>query len=91
MTTLTEIQSLLSYISVEAYLAGIGDGKPLKYTPGNKKENVYPQIAGPDGEKYDFVPYLDLGDTNITVLRKLEAATAVFYAFRKFKLRLHCQ
>ena len=83
MTTVNDIQYTLSHISVEAYMAELDDAKPLTFIPGNKTMGVYPKIVKADGSTPDYIPQLNLGDSNNMVLTKLNAATAVFYAIRK--------
>ena len=83
MTTVNDIQYTLSYISIEAYMTGLDDAKPLTFIPGNKVLGMPPKITRVDGSTPAYIPQLNLGDSNKMVLTKLDAATAVFFAIRQ--------
>jgi hypothetical protein len=83
MTTNKQVEYTLSYICVEAYMAGLDDGMPLHFTPGNKTQGTSPKITKMDGTVPDYIPTLNLKDSNSTVMAKLDAACTVFYALRK--------
>jgi len=83
MTTAKEIDYVLTHITVEAYMAGLDDGMPIHFTPGNKVQGNSPRIAKNDGTVPDYVPTLNLKDSNATVMAKLEATVDVFFAIRK--------
>lgn len=83
MTTNKQIEYTLTHLCVEAYMAGLDDGKPFHFTPGNKTQGNSPQIKKADGTVPDYIPTLNLKDSNTTVMAKLDAACNVFYALRK--------
>ena len=84
MTTIKNIEYTLSYITVEAYMAGLdADTMPLHFVPGDKKNGNSPKIRKADGTMPVYLPQLVLGDSNVMVMKKLDASLAVFYALRQ--------
>lgn len=81
--TKTQIEYTLSYLTVEAYIAGLSDGKPIHFQPGSKVNGNSPKFYMNDDSMIPtFLPALELGDSNKTVMTKLDATSAVFYALR---------
>lgn len=82
MTTAKEINYVLSNISVEAYMAGLSEGQPIHFTPGNKTQGNAPRIEFSDGTVPEFMPELSHKDSNALVMKKLEVVVRMFYVFR---------
>lgn len=82
MTIKSEIYNDLSYLTTEAYLAGLDDGKPLTFTPGNKTRGERPWITKSDGTVPSYLPVFKIGDSDRTVQRQITAMISVFHAFR---------
>jgi hypothetical protein len=83
MTTVKDINYSLSYLTTEAYLAGIDDGMPLSFTPGNKTQGNAPRIEKADGTVPNYIPVFRVGESNKSVEIQLCAVSNVFLAFRK--------
>ncbi len=83
MTTKSALDYDLTYLATEAYLAGLGNGEILYFTPGSKKNGNSPAIATKDGEVPRFIPQFKIGESNQSVQNKITAVIGVFHAFRE--------